>query len=289
MGAAVFGSVSGGKDGQGMMRTLKRNKVPIAGMIHCDLGRAEWPQSLGMCQRQADEYGIPLHVLRRADGLGLVEYMRRRLRLLAGTGKPFWPSAKARYCTSDLKRGPSNAFFRKCGHNLIISAEGIRAEESTKRAKKKPLSVRDGVTSDYYTYIAGTNKKGKPIRKFYTVEHCLEMYRPDKRLVLNWYPVFNMLLEEVWETYGVSRIILNAFRTHYRVHGFVHPGWPFHPAYVMGNDRVSCRLCILGSLNDLENGAREAPDLLEEYISMEDEGGATFKDKFSLKQLRTKL
>lgn len=285
--AAVYGSVSGGKDGQAAVRTMKQNGIPLTGLIHCDLGRSEWPQSMAMCEKQAAEYGLPLHILRRRDGLDLLAYMQRRMRLLAGTGKPFWPSSAARYCTSDLKRGPSDAFFRHCGHNLIISAEGIRAQESTARAKKEPLSVRKGVTSDYYTYIDGMNAKGKPIRKYFPVAECLLMYRPDRRLVLNWYPIFNMTLAEVWDSYGIDTEMLATARSIYAVGRFVPEWWPFHPAYAMGNDRVSCMLCILGSPGDLRNGARQNPSLLQEMIGMETESGCTFKEKFSLTELLT--
>jgi hypothetical protein len=239
---------------------------------------------MAMCEKQAAEYGLPLHILRRTDGLDLVDYMKRRLTMLAGTDKPFWPSSKARYCTSDLKRGPSNNFFTSCGHNLIISAEGIRAEESPARAKKQPLSVRAGVTSDHYTYIVGY-KRGKPVRKYYTPEECLTMYQPGKRLVLNWYPVFNMKIDEVWASYGMSHRHLLGYQFDYRRTGKVSECWPFHPAYAMGNERVSCMICILGSPNDLRNGAKHNPELLQEMIAMEHEGKATFKAKFSLTEL----
>lgn len=270
-GAAIYSSVSGGKDGQAMTRTLVQRDIPIAGMIHCDLGRSEWPQSLSMCKKQAVAYSLPLHILKRKDGLDLLGYMQRRMKLLQGTGKPFWPSSAARYCTSDLKRAPCDAFFRSCGSNLIISAEGIRAQESPARAKKEPLSIRQGVTSKFY--------------KGMSVEEAIATYNPIKRLVLNWYPIFNMSLSEVWATYGVDSEMLATAYSQYNTNNFVPSWWPFHQAYAMGNDRVSCVLCILGSLNDLKNGAKQAPDLLHEMIDMETESGATFKQNFSLKSL----
>jgi 3'-phosphoadenosine 5'-phosphosulfate sulfotransferase (PAPS reductase)/FAD synthetase len=287
MGADLWLSVSGGKDGQAMTRTVLQNGIRVSGMLHCDLGHSEWPQSLFQCQQQADEYGLQLHVLRRKDGLGLVEYIGRRMRVLAGTGKPFWPSSAARYCTSDLKREPSNHFFRNTGSGLIISAEGLRAQESPARAKKDPLSVRPVVTSDYYSYVSGYNAKGNPIRTYYPVEDCLQMYKPSKRLVLNWYPVLNMFIDEVWGTYGMSKDSLHEARNIYQATGTVPEWWPFHPAYAFGNDRVSCMICILGSPADLMNGARHNPDLLNEMIAMEQEGGATFKNGWSLKNLLT--
>jgi len=149
LGAEIHCSVSGGKDGQAMTKMLATNGYPITSMIHCDLGRVEWPQSIDMCRKQAKEFTLPLHILKRKDGLDLLAYWYRRLLLLKDTGKPFWSSAKSRYCTSDLKRGPSNVFFTTCG-NLVISAEGIRAQESKARAKKQPLSIRGSKTSEFY-------------------------------------------------------------------------------------------------------------------------------------------
>lgn len=269
------------------LRTLVKNQIPIAGLIHCDLGRSEWPQSLTQCRQQATEYSLPLHVLKRKDGLDLLAYMWKRLRKLEGTGKPFWPSSAARYCTSDLKREPSNYFFRNCGHNLIISAEGIRAEESTARAKKHPLGVRPGVTSDYYTYIDGYKQDGKAVRKFHSIEQCLELYKqdPSKRLVLNWYPVFNMTVTEVWAAYGMTVGLLLKAREIYKTTSLVPTWWPYHPAYAFGNDRVSCMFCIMGSLNDLQVAADHDPDLLEEMILMEQEGDASFKHGWSLSNI----
>lgn len=270
--AAIYGSISGGKDGQAMVRTLVRNGIPLDGLLHCDLGRSEWPQSMSMCESQASEYVQPLHVLRRADGLDLLAYMQRRLEKLRGTGKPFWPSSAARYCTSDLKRGPSDAFFRTCGTNLIISAEGIRAQESRARAKKSPLTIRPSVTSSFYAGMSA--------------EQALAAYRPDKRLVLNWYPVFNMSIVEVWASYDMTLDHLYESRQLYKHHREIASWWAFHPAYAMGNERVSCMLCILGCLGDLQNGARENTVLLDQMIEMEDAGGATFRDKFSLRELK---
>jgi hypothetical protein len=65
------------------------------------------------------------------------------------------------------------------------------------------------------------------------------------------------------------------------------PGGPSIRPYAYGNHRVSCRYCILGSLNDLQVAARHDTDgLLEKLIRMEDHSGFTFKQGFSLKALK---
>ena len=47
-GAKIYGSISGGKDGQAMINSLMTWGYNITGLVHADLGRVEWPQSMGM-------------------------------------------------------------------------------------------------------------------------------------------------------------------------------------------------------------------------------------------------
>lgn len=270
-GAKLFASVSGGKDGQAMTASLVNNGFPIAGLIHADLGRTEWPQSMDMCQTLSTQFDIRLNVVRRSDGLDMLAYWQRRMNMLKGTGKPFWSSAKNRYCTSDLKRGPINVFFTT-QHDFIISCEGIRAGESIARGKKVPLSIRKSKTSSYYNDM--------------TVTQAIAAYIPGKRLTLNWYPVFGYSINDVWRTYDMSNDLLLQARLEYKRTGNVPEWWPFHPAYVFGNNRVSCMFCVLGCNNDLNVAAKHNPTLLNELILMEDQGCATFKDNWSLKRLR---
>lgn len=270
-GGKLFASISGGKDGQAMVKTLKKWGYNIDGLLHADLGRIEWHESMDVCKAQQNEFNIPLHIIRRSDNRDLLDHWVDRLQKLVGSGKPFWSSASNRYCTSDLKRDPINKFLRNCGHDFIISCEGVRAEESPARAKKCPLEIRQGITSSFYNGMS--------------VIEAIENFQPGKRLALTWYPIFNYSSCDVWATYDMTGERLQEAREIYREHSMVPSWWPFHPAYVYGNDRVSCVFCILGSQNDLRNGARHRPELLAYMIEMEERGNATFKNKFSLKQL----
>ena len=270
-GAKLYASISGGKDGQAMGRTLANNGIHITGFIHADLGRIEWKESHHMCVAMANELNRPLHIVRRTDGLGLVELWKRRMVQLMGQNKPFWSSSASRYCTSDTKRDPINKFLRNCGHDFVISCEGIRAAESTKRGKMEPLQIRWNITSTFY--------------KGMTVEQAIAAYTPGKRLALTWFPIFNMSISEVWATYGNTIEQLHQFRAEYKATGIVNPAWKFHPAYVYGNERVSCTFCVLACGGDLAVGAVHYPELLQELIDMEIESGFTFKQGFSLSQL----
>ncbi|WP_337264364.1 MULTISPECIES: phosphoadenosine phosphosulfate reductase domain-containing protein [unclassified Serratia (in: enterobacteria)] len=48
-----------------------------------------------------------------------------------------------------------------------------------------------------------------------------------------------------------------------------------HYAYALGNERLSCIFCIMSSRNDIKNGAKHHPLLLDKYIGMETRTGYT--------------
>lgn len=48
-----------------------------------------------------------------------------------------------------------------------------------------------------------------------------------------------------------------------------------HFAYGLGNERLSCVFCIMGSKNDIQNGAKHRPELLAEYAALEAQTGYT--------------
>jgi len=281
-GGKIYASISGGKDGDAMVETLVKNGYSIAGLVHADLGRVEWPESLPQCLKCSDKFGIPLHVVTRTDGADMLQHWQNRLEKVRGTGKPFWSSKSNRYCTSDLKRDPINRFYTSTGDTLIINCEGIRAQESDDRAAREPLTIRWRKTSNYYTYKASDIESRKSVEIPMTVEEALEVYDPRYKLALDWYPIFNYSVADVWATMGLTPEDLIAARMIYSITGVVPSWWTFHPAYAYGNDRVSCMFCIMGTVNDLGNAAVHNPGLLDEMIAMEIDGNATFQGKKSL-------
>lgn len=152
-GAALSISISGGKDSHSMLRLIapwfRREGFPgELYAVHADLGRMEWPQTQSICQAHADAAGVKLFTVRRADGMDLLDRIERRMGQLAGTGKPFWPSSVARYCTGDSKRTPLDIHFRRhhpAGGSGVVCAIGLRAQESPTRAQKPTWTYRANV------------------------------------------------------------------------------------------------------------------------------------------------
>jgi 3'-phosphoadenosine 5'-phosphosulfate sulfotransferase (PAPS reductase)/FAD synthetase len=259
-GYAIALSTSGGKDSQAMMIAVVRWLRNIGAKnyvfaIHSDLGRAEWEDSLPHCQALCEWLDIPLIVVKPTiDGkeADLIDLWERREKKLAGTGKPFWSSAKNRYCTSDGKVRPINTHLRK--FDKVISVEGIRWQESKARAAKPCVSTRKEIAT------------------------C-------GRLALTWNAIIDWTTEDVWQVGEQSSETLAQARKVYAETGEVPTWWSFHPAYAKGNTRVSCALCVLACKADFTNGITHNPELAGYLSEMEQRSGFTMRQGKSIRQL----
>ncbi len=145
-GAALVLSISGGKDSDAMTHyLLERRQIEDwpgeVVMIHADLGaRVEWHQTPEYVRNLAHRKGVPLHVVRWTHG-DLIDRIWQRY--YKDPSRPCWPSAKMRYCTADLKRGPISRQIRNLfPTGNVICAMGLRAQESHARAKRQTFALR---------------------------------------------------------------------------------------------------------------------------------------------------
>jgi 3'-phosphoadenosine 5'-phosphosulfate sulfotransferase (PAPS reductase)/FAD synthetase len=111
--------------------------------MHASLGDVEWPGALEHAQQGAERAGLEFAVARATKSFfEMVEH-----RFAVRPSSPSWPSASNRQCTSDLKRGPIEREIRRIarerGTSLVVNCTGIRADESTSRAKQVPLRQSD--------------------------------------------------------------------------------------------------------------------------------------------------
>jgi 3'-phosphoadenosine 5'-phosphosulfate sulfotransferase (PAPS reductase)/FAD synthetase len=153
--APIYIGISGGKDCQALAYRVQAHLDTIGhagsrALIHSDLGRVEWRDSISVCERLAERLGWELIVVRRAAG----DMMDRWLsRWEANVGRYAalscvklimpWSSAVARFCTSDQKSSViARAVRARHLSGTVISAVGIRREESTARARA-PVAKRD--------------------------------------------------------------------------------------------------------------------------------------------------
>jgi 3'-phosphoadenosine 5'-phosphosulfate sulfotransferase (PAPS reductase)/FAD synthetase len=152
--APVFVGVSGGKDSQALAYRVQSylDDIGHAGpqaLIHSDLGRVEWRDSLPVCERLAERLGWELIVVRRAAG----DMMDRWLSRWAANVERYaalscvklimpWSSASQRFCTSVKSQVIARAIRARHPSGTVVSAVGIRREESAARARM-PVAKRD--------------------------------------------------------------------------------------------------------------------------------------------------
>lgn len=146
---------SAGKDSQ-VALDVTAGRAAAAGVtdrvtvLHCDLGRTEsgepleWPGTAALAREQAAHYGLRFETRRRPQGT-LLDQVRHR---------GMWPSAKARYCTSDHKRAQGRKLITQLVGELgldrqakVLNVFGYRAEESCSRARRRPLDRDPGASS----------------------------------------------------------------------------------------------------------------------------------------------
>lgn len=263
-GAVLAISISGGKDSQALLKAVMdwyraeglTNKVFA---IHADLGRVEWKQTPQFVEKICKDLDVELVVVRRERNGKTIDLLDRwieRKEQLAGQNKPFWSSAMARYCTSDLKADPINRYLRQFDN--VISIEGIRWQESKARSEKPRWKVR--------TEIATKGRKA-----------------------LTWNAIIDFTIDDVWATYNQDRGTLISAQLFFSIRKFVPYWWNFHPAYAMGNQRLSCAICVLGNMNDVINGVKHNPEIANEMEKLEIETGFTFKQNFSITDAKKRL
>lgn len=244
-GADLVLSVSGGKDSDATSHYLLNLRLKEAWtgsvcMVHADLGRAEWHNTTEYVTNLARRKGVELHIVRYTH-CDLIDRIWKRWESLNHAGCP-WPSAQARYCTSEMKKAPISRWMRnQFPTGNVICAMGLRASESSTRAKKAVFTSRTDCTAP---------TKG--------------------RYVWDWLPIHDWSEAQVWECI--------------RQHGNI-----YHPAYKLGNQRLSCALCVLASLNDLMNGAIHNPDTYRELCRIEAVTGYSFRQNLWLSDLKPYL
>ena len=146
--APVAIGVSGGKDSQAAtIRTIAHlDAIGHRGpriLIHSDLQEVEWHESLPVCRRLSDRFGIELVVVARKAG-GLMQRWERRWELSAQryaametvTLVPCWSTPSMRFCTSELKTHVIIAELkRRFPGQVVVNVTGVRREESLARSK----------------------------------------------------------------------------------------------------------------------------------------------------------
>lgn len=158
--APVAIGVSGGKDSCALAFAVVAHLDAIGHrgprvLVHSDLGRVEWKDSLPTCERLAAVLGLELMIVRRAAGDMMDRWLtrwtnnlRRYVELECVKIILPWSTPSMRFCTSELKTAVITAALSKrfpgCA---IVSAAGIRREESSARSEAPVSKPQPKLTS----------------------------------------------------------------------------------------------------------------------------------------------
>lgn len=157
--AVVAVGVSGGKDSDACAIAVARHLESIGHkgprlLVHSDLGRIEWKDSLPSCERLAQKLGWELLVVRRNAGEMLDRWEGRwrnnvtRYEDLSCVKLILpWSTPSMRFCTSELKTAViASALKKRFPKEDIINVIGIRRQESTSRSKMPVWTPHAGLT-----------------------------------------------------------------------------------------------------------------------------------------------
>ncbi len=152
-GALFVANHSGGKDSQAMLITLS-GLIPKEQLIviHASLGDVEWSGALELAQEHALKLCVPFLVARATKSF--FDMVNHRFENRPEV--PCWPSASTRQCTSDLKRGPIQRevrrFAKTHGFKTIVNCLGLRAQESSGRAKRDAFRKNESISNSVLTW-----------------------------------------------------------------------------------------------------------------------------------------
>lgn len=145
--AVVAIGVSGGKDSDACAIAVSRYLDSISHkgprlLVHSDLGRIEWKDSLPSCERLAQVLGMELLVLRRQAG-DMLDRWEVRWRNCVSRYEQLscvkvilpWSTPSMRFCTSEMKTHLiCSALKKRFPEGDIVNVTGIRHQESKNRS-----------------------------------------------------------------------------------------------------------------------------------------------------------
>lgn len=192
---AIVISFSGGKDSTAMLADICNN-YPAAKkyVVMADTG-FEHDDAIEWSHKIVESFGLTLNVVAAVTKDGETKTFQSMVR---GRGK--FPSSSCRQCTSDLKRCPIFKWIRNnVSESIIINAMGLRADESTARAKKVSFTINNrqtnGVrtvydwlpihtwtTPDVFTFLADNDLPLHPAYKYlsrFSCRMCVMMKKSD--------------------------------------------------------------------------------------------------------------
>ena len=223
-GAHFYAGHSGGKDSQAMYAWL-RTVVPAGRLhvVHADLGDIE-------------HAGVKEHIRNNID----TELLIAQAVHADGSPKDFFSAVRARRASLDAKGRTDAPAFPSSAARFCTSDLKTGPIWKVIRAHSARVGARIVVNC-----VGIRAEESKSRARKISQRGTLNVNAKNTngiREAYDWWPIAHWTTEEVFAEIAAA-------------------GQQPHPAYAMGNERLSCVFCIFASDNDLQNGYSQRPDL----------------------------
>lgn len=194
--------------------------------------------------------------------------------------------------TKELVQKQSDLFGLKTYYSARRNKDGYEETflEYAERRGKWPFNKQRWCTSDFkrgpggrivtqvtkelaesrVLYVFGFRAEESPSRKKKQALKLNKNLTTQKRIVEDYLPIHDWDLKKVWATIKQNNL-------------------PYHPAYGLGMPRLSCIFCIFSPFDALVIAGKANPDLLDKYIAVENKIKHTFKNGFSLAEVKAAI
>ena len=162
-----------------------------------------------------------------------------------------FPTPTQRFCTSDFKRDPIAKLFT------------VLARESRAAGARDPIRILNAVG------MRAEESIGRAKLSDFRID-ARTTGKGTRKIVHVWLPIHRWTIDEVWSEIRRS-------------------GVPHHPAYDLGMPRLSCIFCIFAPKAVLMVAGRHNPELLDEYIAVEERIDHKFKPRLSLGEVKAAI
>lgn len=246
---------SAGKDSQAMLNHVcfharKQGVLDRVVCVHADLGRAEWAGTRELAAEQAAHYGVRFIVTEAYDKDG---NRRDLLQHVLEHGK--WMGYATRFCTSEHKRGPIMRVMTQLTNELHGNVRTSKANPSKLGRQVRILNC-----------MGHRREEGKARKKMPQME-ANKKATNGRREVIDYRPIHDWNEQRVWSVIRLSKV-------------------RHHPAYDLGMPRLSCVFCFYAPKDALLIAAKHNPELLREYVEVEQAINHTFTPDLALADIQ---
>lgn len=245
-------SSSGGKDSQAMLHHVcslagQQGVADRLVVIHADLGRVEWAGTHELAREQAEEYGVPFLLTSRIGGTARVS---GKVYQAGETFGDLLDYAERRGAWPDSSARWCTSEFKR--GPILRTYTALAKDWRLKHGSARPCRILDCMGLRAQESPARAKKPAFTERKRTKTQH-----------IDTWLPIHDWTEARVWAVIKDS-------------------GVRYHHAYDLGMPRLSCVFCIFAPKAALITAGKANPDLLREYVRIEEKIDHTFRKNLSL-------